>query len=101
MFSWFSIQHNARSFEFPKSGCRLVSLETDRRTQKRIDWEFAFICPQKQHLGGKLFADDGDIQHEVLLRMTQQSKEFYAAGIVALIKRCGKSIIVAGYYVEK
>ncbi|GFR13247.1 hypothetical protein TNCT_698861, partial [Trichonephila clavata] len=41
---------------------------------------------QKQHLGDKQFADDG-IQHEVLRRMRQQSKEFSVVGIGALIKR--------------
>ncbi|GFY61583.1 hypothetical protein TNIN_3831 [Trichonephila inaurata madagascariensis] len=42
--------------------------------------------PLKQHLGGKQLADDDGIQHEVLLWMRQQPKEFYAAGIGALIK---------------
>ncbi|GFS48288.1 down syndrome cell adhesion molecule-like protein Dscam2 [Trichonephila inaurata madagascariensis] len=37
--------------------------------------------PQKQHLGGKQFTDHDDIQHEVLLWMTHQPKEFYAPGI--------------------
>ncbi|GFX34598.1 uncharacterized protein TNCV_3658361 [Trichonephila clavipes] len=43
--------------------------------------------PQKLHLGGKQFADDNDVQHEVLSWMTQEPKEFYTAGIRALIKR--------------
>ncbi|GBM11856.1 hypothetical protein AVEN_155179-1 [Araneus ventricosus] len=48
--------------------------------------------PLKQHLGGKHFADDGDVQHEVLLWMRQQPKECYAAGIGRLIKRWDKCI---------
>ncbi|GBL93615.1 hypothetical protein AVEN_25616-1 [Araneus ventricosus] len=47
---------------------------------------FHLFGPLNQHLGGKHFADDGDVQHEVLLWMRQQFKEFYAAGIGALIK---------------
>ncbi|GBN81089.1 hypothetical protein AVEN_205013-1, partial [Araneus ventricosus] len=52
-------------------------------------------------LGCKHFADDGDVQHEVLLWMRQQPKEFYAAGIGALIKRWDKYINIGGDYVEK
>ncbi|GBM40661.1 hypothetical protein AVEN_111288-1 [Araneus ventricosus] len=40
-------------------------------------------------------------QHEVLLWMRQQPKEFYAAGIEALIKRWDKCISIGGDYVEK
>ncbi|GFX69245.1 hypothetical protein TNCV_3564211 [Trichonephila clavipes] len=50
---------------------------------------------KKQHLGGKQCADDEGVQHEVLLWMRQQAKEFYAAGIEALIKRWDKCINVA------
>ncbi|GBM64720.1 hypothetical protein AVEN_205920-1 [Araneus ventricosus] len=59
-----------------------------------------FIClgPLEQHLGGKHFADDDDVQHEILLWMRQQPKEFYAAGIRALIKRWDN---IGGEYVEK
>ncbi|GBL95903.1 hypothetical protein AVEN_227138-1 [Araneus ventricosus] len=62
---------------------------------------FHLFGPLKQHLGGKHFADDDDVQHEVLLWMTQQPKEFYAAGIGALIKRWDKCINIGGDYVEK
>ncbi|GFY59659.1 hypothetical protein TNIN_210081 [Trichonephila inaurata madagascariensis] len=40
----------------------------------------------KQPFGSKQFADDDDVQPEVLLWITQQPKEFYTAGIGALIK---------------
>ncbi|GBL77081.1 hypothetical protein AVEN_12726-1 [Araneus ventricosus] len=49
--------------------------------------DFHMFGPLKQHHGGKYFADDDDVQHEVLLWMRQQPKEFYAAGIWALLKR--------------
>ncbi|GBN45891.1 hypothetical protein AVEN_164619-1 [Araneus ventricosus] len=48
--------------------------------------DFHLFGPLKQHLRGKHLADGDDIQHEVLLWMRQQPKEFYAAGIGALIK---------------
>ncbi|GBM69100.1 hypothetical protein AVEN_178178-1 [Araneus ventricosus] len=62
---------------------------------------FHLFGPLKQYLGGKHFADDNDVQHEVLLWMRQQPKEFYAAGIGALIKRWEKCINIGGDYVEK
>ncbi|GBN16950.1 hypothetical protein AVEN_185101-1, partial [Araneus ventricosus] len=45
--------------------------------------------------------DDDDVQHKALLWMRQQHKEFYAAGIEALIKRWGKCINIGGDYAEK
>ncbi|GBN75441.1 hypothetical protein AVEN_9105-1 [Araneus ventricosus] len=63
--------------------------------------DFHLFGSLKQHLGGKHFADDGDVQHGVLLWMRQQPKEFYAAGIGALIKRWDKRINIGGDYVEK
>ncbi|GBO20797.1 hypothetical protein AVEN_147038-1 [Araneus ventricosus] len=45
--------------------------------------------------------DDDDVQHEVLLWMKQQSKEFYAAGCGALIERWDKCSNIGGDYVEK
>ncbi|GFR15859.1 SGL domain-containing protein [Trichonephila clavata] len=64
---------------------------------------FHLFGPQEQHLGGKQFVDDDDIQHEVLLWIREQPEEFYAAGIGALIKRWDKCINVAGErdYVEQ
>ncbi|GBO45656.1 hypothetical protein AVEN_56538-1 [Araneus ventricosus] len=62
---------------------------------------FHLFGPLKQHLGGKYFADDDVVQHEVLLWMRQQPNEFYAAGIGVLIKRWDKCINIGGDYVEK
>ncbi|GBM85401.1 hypothetical protein AVEN_209024-1 [Araneus ventricosus] len=45
--------------------------------------------------------DVEDVQHEVLLCMRQQPKEFYAAIIGALIKRWDKCINIGKDYVEK
>ncbi|GBN07818.1 hypothetical protein AVEN_4620-1 [Araneus ventricosus] len=60
--------------------------------------DLALFGPLKQHLGGKHFADDDDVQHEVLLWMRQQPNEFHAAGIGALIKRWDKCINIGGDY---
>ncbi|GBM75560.1 hypothetical protein AVEN_88373-1 [Araneus ventricosus] len=62
---------------------------------------FHLFGPLKQHLGGKHFADDDDVQQEVLLWMRQEPKEFYSAGIGALIKRLNKCINIGVDYVEK
>ncbi|GBO06372.1 hypothetical protein AVEN_63646-1 [Araneus ventricosus] len=63
--------------------------------------DFQLSSPLKQHHGGKHFADDDDVRHEILLWMRHQLKEFYAAGIGALIKRWDKCINTGGDYVEK
>ncbi|GBL85545.1 hypothetical protein AVEN_143043-1 [Araneus ventricosus] len=63
--------------------------------------DFHLFGPLKQHLGSRHFAGDDGVQHEVLLCMRQQPKEFYAAGIGVLMKRCDKCINIGGHYVEK
>jgi hypothetical protein len=50
---------------------------------------------------GKLFADDEEVETEVLKWLRQQSKDFCAAGFDALVKRWDKCINVCGGYVEK
>ncbi|GBM23462.1 hypothetical protein AVEN_181578-1 [Araneus ventricosus] len=74
-------------------GCKVDAVALTSQT-------FYVFGPLKQHLGGRHFADD-DVQHEVLLWIRQQPKEFYAAGIGALIKRWDKCINIGGDYVEK
>ncbi|GBN90871.1 hypothetical protein AVEN_270661-1 [Araneus ventricosus] len=75
-------------------GCKVDSVALTNQS-------FHLFGPLKQHLGGKHFVDDDDVQHEVLLWMRQQPKEFYAAGIGALIKRWDKCINIGGDYAEK
>jgi hypothetical protein len=50
---------------------------------------------------GKRFADDEEAETEVRKWLRQQSKDSYAAGFDALVKRWDKCIIVGGGYVEK
>jgi hypothetical protein len=55
----------------------------------------------EDHLGGKSFADDEEVETEVRKWLRQQSKDFYAAGFEPFIKRWNKCINVSGGYVEK
>jgi hypothetical protein len=50
---------------------------------------------------GKRFADDEQFEMEVRKRLRQQSKDFYAAGLDALVKRWDNCINVGGGSVEK
>jgi hypothetical protein len=57
--------------------------------------------PLKNHLGGRRFADDEEVETEVQKWLRQHSKDFYAAGFDAMVKRWDKCISVGGGYVEK
>jgi hypothetical protein len=46
--------------------------------------------PLKNHLGGKRFADDVEVELEVLKWLRRQSKDVYAAGFDELVKRWEK-----------
>ncbi|GBN36125.1 hypothetical protein AVEN_151840-1 [Araneus ventricosus] len=81
-----------------KSGCATASNLQPRLSRNQT---YHLFGPLKQHLGGKHFADDDDVQLEFLLWMSQQPKEFYAAEIGALIKRRDKCINIGGDYVKK
>jgi histone-lysine N-methyltransferase SETMAR len=92
---------------------------TVRATQERIQelqWEFLEHPPYspdlspsdfhlfgslKNHLGGKRFSDDEEVETEVRKWLGRQSKDFYVAGFDALVKRWDKCINVSGGYVEK
>jgi hypothetical protein len=57
--------------------------------------------PVRNHLGGKLFADDEHFETEVRKWMRQHSKYFFAAGFDAPINRWNKHINVGRGYAEK
>ncbi|GBN55496.1 hypothetical protein AVEN_207105-1, partial [Araneus ventricosus] len=78
-----------------------LSLECNVNAVALTNQTFHLFGQLKQHLEGKYFADDDDVQHEVLLWMRQQHKEFYAAGIGTLIKGWNKRINIGGDYAEK
>jgi hypothetical protein len=57
-----------------------------------------FVASQ---LGGKLFADDEEVEMEVRKWLRRRSKDWYAAGFDLLVKRWDKCTNVGGGYVEK
>jgi hypothetical protein len=60
------------------------------------------VCRVKHFsLGGKRFADDEEVEMEVLKWLRQQSKDFCAVGFDALVKRWYNCINGGGRYVEK
>jgi hypothetical protein len=50
---------------------------------------------------GKYFADDEEFETEMRKWLRQQSKDFYAVGFDALVKRWNMCISVSGGYGEK
>jgi hypothetical protein len=52
-----------------------------------------------KNLGGSCFADAEEVETEVRKWLRQQSKDFYAAGFDALVKRWYTCINVGGGYV--
>jgi hypothetical protein len=79
----------------------------ERLSAKNINKEmfpvmFGSVCSIKWfHLGGKRFAADEEVETAVRKWLRQQSKDFYAAGFDALVKRWDKCINVGGRYIEK
>jgi hypothetical protein len=60
-----------------------------------------FCLVKRFQLGGKRFADDDEVETEARKWLRKQSKNFYAAGFDALVKRWDKCVSVGGGYVEK
>jgi hypothetical protein len=60
-----------------------------------------FVARTSSQLSCKSFADDEEVKAEVRKCLRQESKDFYAAGVDALVKRWDKCISVGGGYVEK
>jgi hypothetical protein len=71
-----------------------------KRNISFLRWE-VFVAESGSLLGGKLFADDEEVQAEVQKWPRQQLKDFYATGFDATVKRWDKCINVGGVYVEK
>jgi hypothetical protein len=63
--------------------------------------DFQLFGLLKNPLGGKRFTDNEEVETEVWKWLRQQSKDFYAAGFNALVKRWDKCINVGQGYVEK
>jgi hypothetical protein len=63
--------------------------------------DFHLFGPLKNHLGGKCFADDKEVETEVRKWLRQQSKGFYAVGFDAPVKQWNKYVNVGRGHVEK
>jgi hypothetical protein len=63
-------------------------------------WEVSVALSGSQQ-GAKRFADDDEVETEVRKQLRQQSKNFYAAGFDAMVKRWDKCINMGAGYVEK
>jgi hypothetical protein len=63
--------------------------------------DFHLFGPLKNHLGGKRFADDEEVETKLRKLLRQQSKDFYAQGFNVMVKRWDNCINVGGGYVEK
>jgi hypothetical protein len=63
--------------------------------------DFHTFGPLKTHLGGKRFADDEEVETELRKWLRQQSKDFYAAGSDAPVKRWDKDMNAGAGYIEK
>jgi hypothetical protein len=50
---------------------------------------------------GKRFADDEEVETQARKWLREQSKDFYAAGLDASVKRWDKCINVSAGYIEK
>jgi hypothetical protein len=61
--------------------------ENYSRNFLNIRLDLHLFCPLKNHLGGKRFADDEEVETKVWKWLRQQSNDFYAAGFEALVKR--------------
>jgi hypothetical protein len=59
------------------------------------------LGPLKNHVGGKRFSDDKEVEMEVWKWLRQQSKDFHAAGFDTLVKWLAKCMNIGGGYVEK
>ena len=63
-------------------------------------WDFYLFSKVKEHLAGKRFTDDEDLQHAVMDWLNSQAAVWYE-GMSKLESRCDKCLNVQGDYVEK
>jgi hypothetical protein len=63
--------------------------------------DFHLFGPLKDHLGGRCFTDDEEVETGVQKYLRQQSKDLYAVAFDILVKQWDKCINVGGGYMEK
>jgi hypothetical protein len=64
-------------------------------------WWEVFVTYSSSQLSGKHFTDDEGVEMDVWKWLRQQSKDFCAASLDALVKQWDKCINVGGGYVKK
>jgi hypothetical protein len=77
--------------------------------KKRFLFTAGSVCRVKRfitglrncHFCGKRFGDDEEVEREVRKWLRHKSKDLYAAGFDARLKRWDKCVNVGGGYVEK
>jgi len=63
--------------------------------------DFYHFSKMKEHLVGKRFTDDEDLQYAVMDWLSSQAAVWYEEGMSKLVSRYGKCVNVQGDYVEK
>ena len=63
--------------------------------------DFYLFSKMKEHLAGKWFTDDEDLQHAVMDWLNSQAAVWYEEGINRLVSRYDKGLNVQGDYVKK
>jgi hypothetical protein len=63
--------------------------------------DFHLFGPLKKHLGGRRFANDGEVQQAVMSWFRCLTLDFFYTGIDALVYRWDKCFGKDGDYVEK
>ena len=63
--------------------------------------DFYLFLKKKEHLAGKRFTDDEDLQHAVVDWLNIQAALWYEEGISKVVSRYDKCLNVQGDYVEK
>jgi histone-lysine N-methyltransferase SETMAR len=63
--------------------------------------DFHLFEPLKQHLGGRRFHSNGEVEMAVRERLRMQEPDLYLDGIFKLVPKSDKCIDVLGYCVEK
>ena len=62
--------------------------------------DFYLFSKTKEHVVGKRFTDDEDLQHAVMDWLNSQAAVWYKEGISKLVSRYDKCLNVQGDYVE-
>jgi len=63
--------------------------------------DFHLFLHPKEHLAGKKFDDDVEVQEEVMTWFKRQAADFYDSGIQKLVLRLSECLDNADDYVEK